>query len=263
MPGTVQRVVDNVGKANRWLHSSRDVRFYLHRVLWDVGFPWTRLRPTPLTAIFPDIDRVNDSLEVVHPFERTRGTSLELEELIVVLSIARFRGVRRALEIGTFDGNTALNLAVNLAADGQVVTIDLPPEGDAGAINAHPDSMYADGRPAAFARRQYENHPAAERIRQIYGDSARLDWSALNASFDLAFIDGDHSAGYVAEDTRNVLSVLRPGGVVLWHDYEWRSVAEVIDAAVGRGQPIHWIAGTRLAVATFDDPVGARHRFRS
>src|SRR6185503_17725487 len=128
MPGTVQRVVDNFGKANRWLHSSRDVRFYLHRVLWDVGFPWTRLRPSPLSSIFPDIDSVSDSVEVAHPFERTRGTSMELEELMVVLAIARFCHARRALEIGTFDGNTALNLALNLSASGQVVTIDLPPE---------------------------------------------------------------------------------------------------------------------------------------
>jgi predicted O-methyltransferase YrrM len=170
--------------------------------------------------------------------------------------------VRRAVEVGTFDGNTALNLALNLGAEGRVVTIDLPPEGDPGAGQGA-DSLYAGGRPANFVRRQYEGHPAAGRIHQVFGDSARLDWSSIGGPFDLAFIDGDHSASYVASDTRNALSVLRPGGIVLWHDYDWRSVAGVLDRAAARGVPVRWIGGTRLAVAVVPDPAAASAGFEA
>jgi predicted O-methyltransferase YrrM len=263
MPGPIRRIIDLMGEVRLWSRSMSDVKFFLHRVLWDAGFPWTRLEPTPLAHIFPGIERATESLEVVHPFERTRGTSMELEELMVVLAIARFRGARRAVEVGTFDGNTALNLAINLGPEGRVVTIDLPPDGDPRAGNAAAGSIYAGGRPTPFARRQYAKHPAASRIRQVYGDSAGLDWTALGGPFDFAFIDGDHSAAYVEGDTRSALSVLAPGGTVLWHDYDWREVAAVIDGAVARGAPITWIRSTRLAVATIADPAAVADAFRS
>jgi len=262
MPGPLRRIADLMGEARLWARSMPAVRFFLHRVLWDAGFPWTRLTPTPLARVFPGIERAAGSVEVVHPFERTRGTSLELEELIAVLAIARFRGARRAVEVGTFDGNTALNLALNLGPEGRVVTIDLPPDGDPHAANAGAGSIYAGGRPTPFERRQYADHPAATRIRQVHGDSARLDWSALGGPFDFALIDGDHSAAYVAGDTRHVLSVLAPGGTVLWHDYDWHDVAAVIDAAAARGAPIAWIRSTRLAAATIMDPAAVADTFR-
>jgi hypothetical protein len=41
---------------------------------------------------------------------------------------------------------------------------------------------------------------------------------------------------------------------VLWHDYEWRSVAAVVDRAVAAGERIAWIAGTRFAIGIFPDP---------
>lgn len=262
MPGPIRRILDIMAQARMLSRSVSDVRFFLHRVLWDAGFPWTRLEPTPLARIFPGIEHAAESIEVVHPFERTRGTSMELEELIAVLAIARFRGARRAVEIGTFDGNTALNLALNLGPDGRVVTIDLPPGGDPAAANAAAGSIDERGMPTAFERRQYVGHPAASRIQQVYGDSARLDWKALGGPFDLAFIDGDHSPPYVAGDTRNVLSVLVPGGIVLWHDYHWHPVSAVVDGAVARGASIQWIRSTRLAVATIEDPSAAADAFR-
>jgi predicted O-methyltransferase YrrM len=160
----------------------------------------------------------------------------------------------------TFDGSTTLNLAINVAPDGRVVTLDLPPEGD--PISATLGLLaYDAGKPASFVRRQYVGHPAESRIQQVYGDSAALDWRGLGGPFDLAFINGDHSSLYVCSDTRNALSVLRPGGIVLWHDYEWRSVAAPIDAAFKRGERIYWIRGTRLAVGTFADPTKSAASF--
>jgi len=245
---------DNLSKIGPWLKSSPHVRFFLNRALWETGYPWTHLYPTPIEAIFPGIDRMTEPVQIVYPFERLRGTSMELEEVVAVASIVRFCKSAKVVEVGTFDGNTTLNLAMNLAPGGRVVTLDLPPQGDPNAQNAAPGTGYEGGKPAPFQRRQYVGHPAADRIEQVYGDSARLDWGGLGGPFDLAFLDGDHSSRYVRSDTRQALSVLRPGGIVLWHDYEWRSVAAPIDRAVQRGERIHWIRGTRLAVGVFPEP---------
>lgn len=253
MADPLRYLVDNAQKLGGWLRAGAETRFHLNRALWDAGYPWTRLEPEPLATIFPGIEDVD--LEVLHPFRRSRGTSLELDELLALLAVQRFTRATRVVEVGTFDGNTTLNLAVNAGAEGLVVTLDLPPEGAATTDYA------GTGKPAAFARRQYVGHPAESRIRQVYGDSAVLDWSTFGTTFDLAFLDGDHSSRYVRSDTRKALGVLRPGGLVAWHDYEYRSVSEVLDAAAAAGEDIRWIRGTRLAIGRFPDPATSAARF--
>ena len=77
----------------------------------------------------------------------------------------------------------------------------------------------------------------------------------------MAFIDGDHSSEYALNDTRKALSVLRPGGTILWHDYEMETVSRVIDGAAILGEDINWIKGTRIAIGMFDDPLSCRDKF--
>jgi predicted O-methyltransferase YrrM len=260
-------LLDNLRKVPWWLRSFGHVRFYMNRALWETGYPWTKLRPEPIDEIFPGIEGSEESVQVLYPFARTRGTSIELDELVALLLITRFTRARRILEVGTYDGNTALNLAINGGEDARVVTIDLPPHFVRDVPSDLPQLEGAYGRPAPFERRQYIGHRVASRIEQVYGDSTMLDWKELGADFDLALIDGNHNSAYVQSDVRNTLSVLKPGGIVLWHDYDLRSVATVLDAAIRQGEAIRWIRGTRFAVCVFDDPIkSARHfverRFR-
>jgi predicted O-methyltransferase YrrM len=108
------------------------------------------------------------------------------------------------LEIGTYDGNTALVLATNVGADGTVVTVDLPPDF---GVEKRDSLVYSDVElnltPREQLARQYQGHRLSSRIRQVYGDSAQIDWNALGGPFDLVFIDGCHSEPYVeAFDSR-------------------------------------------------------------
>jgi predicted O-methyltransferase YrrM len=118
-----------------------------------------------------------------------------------------------ALEIGTYDGNTALLLAANVGADGSVVTVDLPPEFTA----KERDSLaYTDVElnltPRHELARQYQLHPLASRIRQVYGDSATIDWSRLGGPFDFVFIDADKPS---TTDYFNwALKLSRPGALI-------------------------------------------------
>ena len=185
---------------------------------------------------------------VENPGRRDPGTSTTLFELNCILMALREVDAARVLEIGTYDGNTTLNLALNVAPEGEVVTVDLPLEEGAELAIAVEDRMrnVTDRRGVG---RQFQGHPASARIRQVLGDSAKLDWSSLGGPFDLAFIDGCHAYEYVKNDTEGVLSVMRPGGLVLWHDYaEMDSVSRAVDSFRPRFERLCAVEGTRIAV---------------
>jgi predicted O-methyltransferase YrrM len=67
---------------------------------------------------------------------------------------------------------------------------------------------------------------------------------------DAVFIDGDHSAVGVTTDSILARALLRPGGVIVWHDYgnPGVEVTATLDRfAVEFGWPIYAVAGTWLA----------------
>lgn len=66
----------------------------------------------------------------------------------------------------------------------------------------------------------YREKDLGHRVCQIYCDSRKWDTSAYRADFfDSVLIDGGHQTDVVISDTRKALSVLRPGGIIMWHDF--------------------------------------------
>jgi predicted O-methyltransferase YrrM len=73
---------------------------------------------------------------------------------------------------------------------------------------------------ASYIGRIYREKQLGHRVCQVYCDTRRWDTSAYPSDFfDSVLIDGGHSPEVVAADTRKALSVLRPGGMILWHDF--------------------------------------------
>jgi predicted O-methyltransferase YrrM len=66
---------------------------------------------------------------------------------------------------------------------------------------------------------------------------------------DAAFIDGDHSYDVVSRDSLLARHLLRPGGIICWHDYNNPSVhvTEVISELCANGWPIHCVENSWLA----------------
>jgi caffeoyl-CoA O-methyltransferase len=127
--------------------------------------------------------------------------------------LVRALGVRRALEIGTFTGYSALSVALALPPDGKLVCCDISAD--------YP----AVGQPF------WKEAGVADKIDLRIGPAlATLD--ALLAeggadSFDFAFIDADKSA----YDTyyERCLVLVRPGGVIAVDNVLWGG--SVIDPA--------------------------------
>ena len=123
--------------------------------------------------------------------------------------LARAIGVRRAVEVGTFTGYSALCIAEALPDDGKLWCCDVSEE--------H----------AALARRHIEEAGEAGRIEVRLGPA--LDTIAgLDGPFDLVFVDADKTS-YDAYYER-CLKLLRRGGLVLIDNVIWGgSVANLAD----------------------------------
>jgi len=66
---------------------------------------------------------------------------------------------------------------------------------------------------------------------------------------DAVFIDGDHSAYAVTHDSNLARAVVRPGGIIIWHDYcnPAVEVTRALDKLYEEGWPIVHVLGTWLA----------------
>ena len=176
-----------------------------------------------------------------------REGNVSLQELLVISALVRQRRPRVLLEIGTFDGNTTLQMAHNSPDDAKVFTLDLPPGGVAQARLDPNDGTYIND--TEKRNRKFERAAAGRKVTQCLGDSATFDFDTILAHGrpELVFIDGSHSYDYIKNDTEKVLALLATGGAVLWHDYvpAWPGVILYLDE-LGERLPLRRIEGTSL-----------------
>lgn len=143
-------------------------------------------------------------------------------EGLLLQTLAASIGARRALEVGTFTGFSALMVAAALPDDGELVTLELSAE--------H----------AAFARSFFERSPDGHKVRLIEGPA--LDsLKTLEGPFDLVFIDAD-KAGYV-DYYEAALPMLSERGVIAVDNVLWSGF--VLDPKEDDGR----------AIAAFNDHV--------
>lgn len=119
---------------------------------------------------------------------------------------------RVVVEIGTCHGGT-LHAWCECAADGAlIVSIDLP-DGEFGGGYAPGDTPKLLG----FAKR-------GQSVKLLRGDSheSRIRTALVNVlngrMIDFLFIDGDHTYEGVAQDFADYSPLVRPGGLIAFHD---------------------------------------------
>lgn len=107
---------------------------------------------------------------------------------------------RRILDIGTFMGMSAINLAQGLAPDGSLTTIEYNPE------NFHK------------ARQLIKGFPFMDRIDMILGDAEKY-LASNNEVFDLIYIDANKEA--YSSYYQLSIDRLKSGGVVILDNMMW------------------------------------------
>jgi FkbM family methyltransferase len=127
----------------------------------------------------------------------------------------------RHLEFGTWEGFGAKLCAETCAAD--IWTLNLPD----GEKTAQGKPLYAAAQggdavqtdSGEFIGRLYREAGYAHRVHQILVDSTQWQPDMAPGFFDCALIDGGHTEDVVVSDTDKTIPLVRPGGIVMWHDF--------------------------------------------
>ncbi len=227
------------GLSRRWRRFSRQIR----------GKPDPFLQNIQLPSISWKDCTQQRSIKIWE--HESRNGNVRISELGVLAALAAdCKDGTNLFEIGTFDGRTTLNLALNSPIQCKVYTLDILPE-------LVPKFSLADGERHLVGKSKpgmpYENnrktHPAAVgKICQLLGDSAIFDDSPYRDSCSLIFVDGSHAYDYVISDTRLAMAMVARNGVVIWHDYGiWKDVTKGLDELERReGYGLRNIRGTSL-----------------
>lgn len=180
-----------------------------------------------------NIDYPNDSLK-----KSLVDFKMEIDDSPIFRYIYRNYQPKRHLEFGTWQG-TGVTYCLE-ESNATVWTINLP----YGEKKANGDNIYGNYShevkelqewakkidfPAlesyntdsiGFIGRRYLEKGLGNRVCQIYCDSTQWDISNYPSDFfDSVLIDGAHIKDIVISDTEKAFSVLKKGGLVMWHDF--------------------------------------------
>jgi hypothetical protein len=163
--------------------------------------------------------------------EKSNG-NVRLSELGVICQFARQLPTgSQILEIGTFDGRTTLNLALN-APGCCIATLDLPPKSDTRFSTEHGERLFIEKEISGrrFLENAHRYPEMVSRITQLYGDSARFDFTSYEGKCGLVFVDGSHAYDYVIKDSETAFRLLSNWGTIIWHDYGvWPGVTKALE----------------------------------
>ena len=185
-------------------------------VLTDVSGYFRRppgLPQVDLLDLLPIVD------ETITPYTFLEGQAMATD-IALLKGLARRVPNCRYLEIGSWRGESMANVA-SVAAECVALTLSAA-------------EMAAFGYPAAAIASEGQFIKQLANVRTIHHNSQTYDFSAMRRSFDLIFIDGDHTQAGVAIDTRNAFPLLRDErSTIVWHDYG--NTPETANAAVFAG----------------------------
>jgi hypothetical protein len=195
---------------------------------WD-SLPWReslRLPKRSIEEIFPEID-FGCSPELLFPL--TRDLGINTEELTILSRIVQALQPKRVVEFGTAEGRTAINLALQLPAGSEIVTLDLAP------IPGQNDVGYF-----------YWKHPAREKIRQFFCSVTEWDYRPFANSAEVVFVDACDLMPGLGAEFFQAIAVVKQGGVIFRHDYGSSVGATLFWNWVGERLPVFHVTGTTL-----------------
>lgn len=149
------------------------------------------------------------------------------EHLVLLAGLSNLYKPKKILEIGTYDGKTALILS-DLFPQAEITSIDLPAE------EKEFSSTYSRG---------LLMEDFLDRRDQLLSRSSRINFLEMNSigltrfeneTYDLVWIDGDHGYPMVSFDFINSVRISKRGGIILIDDI-WKKikVEETVYRSIG------------------------------
>jgi predicted O-methyltransferase YrrM len=124
--------------------------------------------------------------------------STPIADVTMLLTIVVCTRPKRLMEVGSYRGYTALMLAKHLEADARLLTVD---------FDARHGEAYRNSSHAAKIERRVARVEESAFINDVRG------------SYDLIFLDADHTYEAVKRDTIVLLELLAEKGYFIWHDF--------------------------------------------
>jgi len=150
------------------------------------------------------------------------------EEILQLIKILAKRQIRTALEIGTANGGTLFLFSHIFSQDALIASVDLPGGRFGGGYESWKTSFYK-----SFALPK-------QKLYLIRGDSHSDKTANIvknifhNKNLDFLFIDGDHAYEGAKSDFETYSKLVRPGGLIAFHD-----IVSGLPESVG-GVPKFW-----------------------
>jgi predicted O-methyltransferase YrrM len=137
------------------------------------------------------------------------GTVSPRETTYLLLLLSSTRG-ELIIEFGTNFGDSTLLFALNSPQTARVLTTNYPERPDVGVKARVPE--------------------ASSKIELSFSKTQEWDLSAYKHAADFIFVDASHEYDDVAADTVKALELIRPGGVIVWHDYRFKHRHTIVKA---------------------------------
>ncbi|MCG2633012.1 class I SAM-dependent methyltransferase [Bradyrhizobium sp. WYCCWR 13023] len=139
------------------------------------------------------------------------GAIQHVDELARFSSMVRQIQPRRVLEIGTAQGGVFWLLCQISSPEAHLISLDLPPEerySGGKKVDVDLERLKKTGQTVHAVTGSSHDPAILTRVKTILGESA----------LDILFIDGDHTYEGVRQDYEMYHSLVRPGGLIAFHD---------------------------------------------
>jgi len=132
--------------------------------------------------------------------------------LLILNKLVQTCNPKNIFEIGTFNGRTTLNFALNSRSDAKIYPLDLPAkqEGNTAYALEENEKTYVlkSESGSLYKTSKLEEK---QKINQLYGDSGSFDFSPYLNSMNFVFIDGSQRYEYIKNDSDIALKLLENG----------------------------------------------------
>jgi hypothetical protein len=146
------------------------------------------------TALWPEFESAAVTVGILPKGDWSAPTN----DTVVLMKLASAARPRRILELGSYRGYSGRAMLEHALDDATLTAVDIDPQ--------HGEA--------------YRGTPLADRVDRRVGPIGLEMFSTDElGSFDLVFVDADHSQAAAAHDTEIALRMVSEGGTVLWHDY--------------------------------------------
>ncbi len=146
----------------------------------------------------------SEEKEEIQPFAFLDGGSLPTD-LALLRILAKKIKAESYFEIGTWRGESVSNVA--------------PLVKNCFTLNLSTEQMRIRGWAEDYIQLHGHYSKLHPNITHLHGDSREFDFTSYRGKMDLVFVDGDHHYDSVVKDTQTAFQLIRPGGIIVWHDY--------------------------------------------